>query len=473
MFDSVRTRLTLWYVAVLAVVLLGFSLTVYGLLGRLLQERLDESLLGILDAAATSLAHDAEEGQSPEDGARSTVTELSHRRQRLAIFDTKGRLLSGAPGVPDELGLPRGAIGVGEPQVYSIGKDDDDDDDHHRVAVLHVRLPNGTAYLVAATQPMEPITEEIEALGEALVIAVPLTILVAAGGGWFLARKTLKPVVAMAEEARRMGATDTGGDLQIANPRDELGRLAIAFNDLLSRIRTAFALQRQFMADASHELRTPLATIQTAASVSLQQEDRSKAEYREAMGIVVRQARRLARIVDEMFTLARADSGHASVRSEKLDMGEVVHDAGRAAAVLASGRQVEVVVHVPDEEVPIVGDPELLGRLIQNLLHNAIRHSRDGASVQISLSDTAGEVRVTVHDQGSGIPEKAQPRVFDRFFRADEARSGEGAGLGLAIARWIARAHGGELALAHSRPGDTLFVLTLPHRPPQPQSTIV
>jgi two-component system, OmpR family, sensor kinase len=463
MGDSVRTRLTLWYVAVVGVVLVGFSLGVYALLFRVLHSRVDESLLGILDTAITSLSNDAAEGQSPEDGARSTVAELSHRWQRLAVYDPDGRLLARAPGAPKELRLPSAVPQPpGGPILYSIREDDDDDD--HRLAVIRTRLPGGTAYLIAASQPLEPLNDELESVREVLTTAVPLAMAVAAIGGWFLARKALKPVVAMADEARRMGFADVGGALPVANPRDELGKLALAFNDLLGRIATAFGQQRQFMADASHELRTPLATIQTAASVGLQKATRPEHEYREALGIVIGQSRRLRRLVDEMLTLARADAGHLPLRHEKLDLGEVLHDAARTASLLGGPRRVRIEVQERDEEVPYEGDAELLVRMLQNLLDNAVRYTADGGVVELGLSVDPASLRISVRDAGPGIPAEAQPRVFDRFFRVDEARSRGGAGLGLAIARWVAEAHKGKLELVRSGPRDTLFEVTLPRR---------
>jgi two-component system OmpR family sensor kinase len=465
MFDSIRARITAWYAGVLGTVLLAFSLGVYGLLGRLLETRLDESLLGILDAAATSLAHDADEGQSPEDGARSTVTELSHRQQRLAIYTLEGRLLARAAGVPEDLPMPPGDA-LQEAKLYSVGTEDDEDDDDHRVAFVRIRLREGTGYLIAATHPLEPLNDEMEVLGDVLVVAVPLAILVAALGGWFLARKSLEPVVAMADEARRMGAADVGGTLLVANPRDELGRLAQSFNDLLGRIAAAFAQQRRFMADASHELRTPLATIRTAASVALQQPGAPSPQEREALEVVARQSRRLSHLVDEMFTLARADAGHLPVQRVPLDLAELVQEAAGAAAVLAAARGVTVQAHTPDDEVRFVGDPELLTRLLQNLLDNAVKYSPDGGLAAVSLVADDRWLRVQVSDEGPGIPAEVRDHVFDRFYRADAARSEEGAGLGLAIARWVAQAHAGELVLVGAEPGHTRFELRLP-RPDQ------
>jgi signal transduction histidine kinase len=172
-----------------------------------------------------------------------------------------------------------------------------------------------------------------------------------------------------------------------------------------------------------------------------------------------------------MFTLARADAGHLPIRQEKLDLGEVLQDAARSASLLGGPRGVRVALEERDDEVPYEGDSELLVRMLQNLLDNAVRYSPYGGVVRLALAVGARELRVEVQDGGPGIPAEAQPRVFDRFFRVDEARSRGGAGLGLAIARWIAEAHGGRLSLVRSVPGDTLFEVTLPR--PEPRSSPV
>jgi signal transduction histidine kinase len=231
------------------------------------------------------------------------------------------------------------------------------------------------------------------------------------------------------------------------------------------------ARQRQFMADASHELRTPLFAVQAAADVTLQRGHREEGEYRDALGLVADQARRLTRIVEEMFTLARADAGHLPLRRAPLYLDEVLADVGRAARVLAEPRRVTVELPAGPES-PLVGDEDLLRRMVLNLVDNAIKHSPPGGVVRVGLDRAGDAYRVTVSDQGPGIPAEARERVFERFFRLDAARArddagsgGSGAGLGLAIARWVAEAHGGRLELVRSDAAGTLFAATLPAGP--------
>jgi heavy metal sensor kinase len=277
-----------------------------------------------------------------------------------------------------------------------------------------------------------------------------------------MARQSLSPVVAMAARARRIGVEDLSARLPVANPRDELGRLADTFNELLGRLESSLVQQREFMADASHELRTPVATARTAAGVALQQAHRDEAEYRQALQIVEEQTARLSRIVDDMFTLARADAGNYPVHRHPMYLDEVVDEVVRAARVLAAARRVTVDAStVPS--LSYTGDEDLIRRLLTNLVDNAIRHAPDDGRVGVELSTTGSGYEITVTDTGPGIPAEARPRIFERFYRSDQARTYDGgAGLGLALARWIAREHGGDVVLAESSGDGTTFTVTLP-----------
>jgi signal transduction histidine kinase len=220
------------------------------------------------------------------------------------------------------------------------------------------------------------------------------------------------------------------------------------------------------MADASHELRTPVTTARTAASVALQQPTRPENEYRETLEIVEQEAIRLSRIVDDMFTLTRADAGNYPVRSTPMYLDEVVDEVVRAARVVAATRDVCITVE-SFQAAAFTGDEELIRRLIVNVLDNAIRYSPAGGTVSVAL-DRAGDVyAVSIADQGPGIAAEAQSKIFERFYRVDMARthggvSDGGAGLGLALARWIAHVHGGDVRLAASSRLGSTFVITVP-----------
>jgi signal transduction histidine kinase len=218
------------------------------------------------------------------------------------------------------------------------------------------------------------------------------------------------------------------------------------------------------MADASHELRTPVATSRTAAAVALQQPHRNEAEYRETLAIIEQQTTRLTRVVEDMFTLARADAGSYPVRRTPMYLDEVVDDVVRAARVMAAANEVSIELATV-QSASFTGDEELVRRLIGNLLDNAVRHTPARSAVHVELGQVSTRYVLSVSDAGEGIAAEVQPHIFERFVRGDVARtrSDGGAGLGLALARWIARAHGGDVTLVRSSNEGTTFTAVLPN----------
>ena len=467
MLDSVRTKLTLWYVGVLAVTLVAFSVGVYAVTAYNLYRRLDAGLRTLLQVAIVSLTHGSQEGLTNEAAAKREVAELSNPLQSLAIFDAEGRLLAES--------LPRDGFQARLPQLNLIPESEayiytapGKDDDHFRVAVRRAPVtPTGAPLIVMVSQPLEPVEDELELLLSIFAYAVPIALLLVGVGGWFLAHKSLAPVVTMSERARHIGAKNLDERLPVANPRDELGRLAVVFNELLARMSAAFEQQRQFMADASHELRTPLSVVQTAAAVTLEPGRREEGDYRDALAVISDQARRLSRIVEDMFMLARADAGRLPLRPTSFYLDELLAETARAAAILAAPKGVNVEL-LPAPEAPYEGDEYLLRQMLMNLLDNAIRHTPPGGAVRLSLARQPAQFLIEVADTGEGIPLAEQPRIFDRFHRVDKARgrdgaaNGGGAGLGLAIARWIAEAHNGMLRLVRSDSTGAVFAIELP-----------
>lgn len=459
MFDSVRTRLTVWYVGVLALVLIAFCAGVYLLLARDLHHKLDAELTAAVDGAAQLLERELAEGESEQQ----VMEELSSPRQSLSLFDGAGKLLVRKNnGLQSFAQLPAGT----PPPSDAIGFVTLTGTEPQRIAVRRLITQNRVLVIVIS-QSLKPVTEQLKQLRDVLLIAVPIALLLAGLGGWLLARKSLAPMVAMSAQARRISSENLNERLPIANPRDELGTMAATCNEMLARLEASFAQQRQFMADASHELRTPLHVVRTAAEVTLEQAPRTEAEYREAMAMVSEQARRLTRIVEDMFTLARADAGQRELTPTDFYLDELVAETARAAEVLAKNKNIELEVHHGGESL-YRGDEGLLRQMLLNLLDNAIRHTPGGGQVRIALTRQNVAFEINVTDTGRGIPPEAQPHIFERFFRVDKARTrseqanGSGAGLGLAIARWIAESHQGRLELGRSDAFGTNFRVTLP-----------
>ena len=469
MFDSVRTRLTLWYTGVLALVLILFSAGIYYLLAGKLNRRLDAEVQTTNEGIARLLAYELAEGETEAQSVQSALTEHYFPNQAAAIFDAQSRLLAEKP-LPNNhrAELPASfSPSTATIQILTIQQDANGEDDGVRLGIQRLTIPQESkSYVIVVSQPLDLLSEELEILGNILLAAIPIALALASLGGWFLAKKSLTPVVIMSESARRIGAENLDMRLPIANPRDELGRLAATFNELLERLQSSFTQQRQFMADASHELRTPLSVMRTAAEVTLEQPQRDESEYREALTMIDRQTDRLTRIVEDMFTLARADAGKRELSKHDFYLDELLAETASAAAVLAKRKGV-IVECTSGKETPYRGDEDLLRQMILNLLDNAIKFTSAGGRVHLQLSQNNSKHLITISDTGPGIPAEAQPYIFERFYRADHARSrsdqvnGSGAGLGLSIARWIAEAHDGSLTLQQSDHTGSVFVASL------------
>jgi heavy metal sensor kinase len=462
MFDSVRERLTLWYMGILALLLLTFSAGVYGILWRNFMERADSLLRSVNSAVASLLEKELSENGLDDLAARDTVEGLNFPEYTIGIFDGAGELLAERPVGSHRQLDPRtfARLKLGETRIETSTSPGAE---QRRMAITHVALaPMQRQYTILVSRSLTPVLGELAADRRILVIAVPLGALLAGLAGWFLARKSLAPVLAMSQQAHRIGVENLDERLQVVNPRDELGRLAATFNELLSRVSSAFHIQRRFMADASHELRTPISVVRTTASVILSKNHRDETEYRSAMAVVEAQARRLTRIVDDMLHLARADAGHVMLQSRPFHLEEMLLEAIQAAIVLASQKEIEI--NIDDlPEAPFDGDEDLLRQMVMNLLDNAVKYTLPKGRIDVSLAAQNGHYAIRVADTGCGIPEAAQAHVFERFYRVEQGRpQTAGAGLGLAIARWIAEIHAGSLDLERSTPQGSVFRALLP-----------
>jgi len=282
-------------------------------------------------------------------------------------------------------------------------------------------------------------------------------------GGFILATKSLAPLRWMADQARTITDKNLHSRLDIGAATDELQLLSKSFNELLFRLDRSFETMRRFVADASHELRTPIAIIRGEADVALNQE-RRPAEYRDSLAIIQDEARRLSRLIDDLLNLARADSGHVTLRIEEFYFSDLLADCCRSLHIVADAKRITLECRCP-EDVSFSGDQELLRRLILNLLDNAIRYTPEGGKISVVLERNGGELRLQVADTGVGIDPEAARHVFERFYRGDQARSRQngGFGLGLSIVRWIAESHNGTVEVS-SKPGKGSTFTVLLHR---------
>ncbi len=472
---SLRARLTLWFTLVLGAPLGVFAVGSYAVFERTLLARTDGFISDALGAFARELAAERRMRPGTEAAVAKTVEEVRFRDLQMIIIDSAGRVIAagevprtGSDAQRPPLDVSRVLSAVARLPWQSDTLTLPDRRGGYRVQTRPSRL-EGTALRITAAYPLHDVESVLERIRGAFVVGVPLLLACAAGGGYFLARRSLSPVAAMAERASAISASTLDARLPVPTPGDELGGLATVINALLDRLEQSFAQQRRFMADASHELRTPAAILRTEADVTLARATRTEEEYRASFEVVRDAARRLTRIVNDLFLLARADAGHLVVRREDVYLEDVVHDAVRSISHMADQRGIQVDLHGLTE-APVRGDADLLGQLVLNLLDNAVKYAPERSTVDVALTHEIDHWTVRVSDAGPGIPAAARARIFERFYRVDAARSRaessvtSGAGLGLAIARTIAEAHGGALSLSESAPGCTTFSITLPAR---------
>jgi heavy metal sensor kinase len=292
---------------------------------------------------------------------------------------------------------------------------------------------------------------------EALIVLFFASLVV----GWVVAGRVLAPIGRITGVAREIQATDLSRRIRLQGPNDELKQLADTFDAMLARIDAAFTAQQQFLADASHELRNPLAIIRTNADLALTDEDPQVEELRQAVVVVKRASDRMARLVDDLLALARRESPTFAI--EQVDLGGAVTEASEEFLAPAEARGI-VLDRAIAPGVVVMGDGDALKRAVANLLENAVRLAPTGSRIRLAVGSERGLAWVAVSDEGPGIAAEQQPRVFDRFWRADKARSRAdgGTGLGLSIVRQIAQSHGGDVQLQSKLGVGSTFTIWLP-----------
>ncbi len=461
---SLRLRVTAWYLAFFSLLFVLFGIFLYGVLSKALEKRLDETLSSQATTEASLFQDELEEmkGDVPKAAAEA-VTEMRLRGSVVAIFQAGRMLAASSPVQPpgfDEIAVK--AAGRAEADLVlplpRFGK-------YGAHAAVH-RVPEGTSpgapYVIVAMEPLDSIADSLQVVRGVLFFGMPFLLALAGIGGYWLTTRSLAPLSWMAEQAREITGNNLETRLDIGDAAQELSMLAASFNELLSRLDQSFAGMRRFVADASHELRTPISVIRGEADVALSH-DRTAPEYKESLAIILDESRRLSRLVDDLLNLARADAGHVRLQPQDFYFNDLLADSCRSVQSLASARKIELEWRSAGD-IPFRGDEELLRRLVVNLLDNAIRYTPPGGKVSAALEAAGPDVRIRVADTGIGIAPEAVPHVFERFYRADKARSRAdgGFGLGLAIVKWIAESHNGAVELSSQPESGSVFTVTLP-----------
>jgi two-component system OmpR family sensor kinase len=479
MLDTLRVRLTLWYSVVLAVLLLLFSLTSYFLFSRAANRRTDADLAELANSFLVTFQDelkDPDKSGGLQGAAQQAMLEHHVRGDILLIVNAASKIVVRSADLrpfsaPANSFASRAVASSSFQNFVAVASQSDQRfqniaGEKGGFRAYSTRFSaDGQSWSLVILRSLHAQQEMLQQIRLAFAWLIPLGVLLAGCGGYFLARRSLAPVAAMGKQAERIGAANLHERLEVRNANDELGRLARTFNELLDRLDRSFERQRRFISDASHELRTPVSILRGEAEVALSQVSRSPEEYRESLAVLHEEAQRLARIVEDLFTLTRADAGEYRLAQSDFYLDELAADCVRATRALAQAKNIALAA-VTAEEMLVRADEDLLRRMILNLLDNAIKYTPAGGDVSITCGSVRDGYELSVTDSGPGIPAEMQSRVFERFFRANRARSrtdaDSGAGLGLSIARWIAEAHLGRIELVRSDATGSKFTVRIP-----------
>ncbi len=452
-----RTRLTLWYVAILSGVLAlyaGSSLLFLRVsLRRELDRNLGEEFERVEDLLTAAADGSIRMGGHGGEGELQGVVE---------VWTTDGRLLYRSEGLG---GQPLGGPPTTAPVAPPFTSVELRDGTPFRV-LSRPHEVMGRNVLVRVAMSEEALRAEWRQLALGLLFGLPVALAIAGLGGHWLARRALRPLDRMARHAERLTADNLAERLPVENPDDELGLLARVFNVSLGRIEESFAQLRRFTADVSHELRTPLTAIRSVGEVGLGDHP-SEQGYREIIGSILEEADRLTVLVDTLLSLSRADAGEVPLHREDLDLLVLARDVTAHLGVLAEEKAQSLAAE-GSEPVVVAADRLVLRQALVNVVDNAIKYSPQGSRIRVLVSGDAATGRLDVIDQGPGIPPAHRERIFERFYRIDKGRSREqgGAGLGLSLAQWAVTAHGGRIDVdSHEGAGST-FRISLPRKKP-------
>ncbi|MGO9087703.1 MAG: sensor histidine kinase [Candidatus Sulfotelmatobacter sp.] len=446
---SIGMRLTLWYLAIFAVAQVIFGAGMWFILRHHLYELVNDSLESQVEDLKNFLEAQKKDATIAklQEEVDETYT-LEHSGDYLQLYADNSALIY------------RSAFLQAHPVTLADSEQTSRSFSRNlRIARRPFRFmvqkleANGHVYTATIGVPTEDVVETLDLFRSYLLMFAPLLFLVAAGGGYWLSRRALAPVDALVRTARDISGANLNSRLQKLETGDELQRLADTLNEMLERIEKAFLRVTQFTADASHELRTPVSLIRTEAELALRR-SRGEAEYQESLRHILLEAERTTALIEQLLALARTDSGRETLHMQPVNLAQTLSSVGEGWRQVATIRNLEFSVQVPAQDAFVMGDAAALRRLADILLDNAFKYTPSPGFVHLSFQPHGERAVIVVEDSGVGIAEEDQPRVFERFYRVDKARSREqgGAGLGLAIAQWIVAQHRGTITIA-SRPG--------------------
>ncbi len=466
--SHIRTRLTLWYVAIFGLLFAAYICTACFLEYWQLKQQLYHAEIQDMETVQ-GLLHFTPDGQVSLHEEYFNRPESRFLLDRLLeVLDLNGRVLFRNRRLDGNTlgnrGLPGEGVNGFSPRSLRLA------DGTPVLVVSHVHVLEQTTVLIRLAYSTEPLRLQTLHFLLLLTLVAPIALIAAGFAGYRFAIKVLDPLEQMARLTERITARRLNERIPVKNPDDELGHMALVLNGLLERLQQAFEKLQRFTSDVSHELRTPLAAIRSVGEVGLQ-EERDAEKYRDIIGSMLEEVAKLTTMIDTLLTIAHAESGAIQLRKTTFALMDLVHEAVAVVGVLAEDKKQTISVQ-GDQGAIVIADRNFLRMALVNLLDNAVKYSPSGSNIEITLRRDGAEsgpghfVELAIRDQGPGIPENAQQRVFDRFYRLDEARSRDsgGFGLGLPIAKWAVEVHGGSISVKTASPTGAIFCIKLPSR---------
>ena len=458
---SIRLRLTIWYVGLLAGLLIGFNLLVYSVLSIGLQAEAERTIQGRAQVVSTFIQEENDPLFLLVSGLVTLppIDVFSSPDVYVQIIWPDGSIVSrsdnlGGQQLPvDNQHIERVLKGVVVQEVTTVGTSR---------LLLHsepLSIGGRNIGVIQVGQSLQEMDQILRFTAYLLAVSSVITVCVAAVIGFLLASSALRPIDQMTRAALEISRTSNLQQRLEVISQDELGRLAETFNEMLERLEVLFRTQERFVADVSHELRTPLTTIQGNVDLLQRGAAQDPEARQEALEIIAEETGRMARLASDLLLLAQADAG-IKLDLKPVELDTLLLEVYRQGRLMVDGQEIKLG---HEDQAIVLGDADRLRQLLLNLVDNAVKYTPAGGEIVLMLYREPEWTRVSVEDSGIGIRGEDLPHIFDRFYRVEESRSKgkTGTGLGLSIARWVAEAHGGNLTVESQEGEGTTFTLWL------------
>lgn len=465
--SSIRFKLTVWYAAVMVLVLVFFGSTLYLTMSRALYAELDSRIKGMAEVMASS-SHTFPSHFDLAQLDMMVAENLGFKNQGkfIQIMDNTGTVGQTSVSLsPHPLPISITAIKRAANKEISFDTLKVERLKYPIRMITYPIIENGeVASILQIGTSLETLQNTLHVLFLTIIFGILASLALASFGGWFMAKKSLSPVADITTAARRITAHNLDQRIEVSNPEDEVGRLTETINDMIFRLNDSFKRISRFSSDVSHELRTPLTILRGEMEVALRSQ-RTPEEYKEVIASGLEEVERMSIMVEELLLLSKAEQGELKLNISEIPLHKLLEGIYNNAGVLSRGKGITITMN-NSEDVYVNGDEMRLRQVLLNLVDNAVKYSPSGGKVELSLTRDKEYAHISVKDTGLGIAKEEQDKIFGRFYRVDASRSREigGTGLGLSICKWITEAHGGKIAVVSDIGKGTTFTVSLPFR---------